>query len=173
MTWYHDQDRMHFFLKDKNRITHCYHHEHSSDDFYRWWKVDIPKRPRRGRKLTEVVAGSKTAYQLLEIQKAGCPPAVWFYRHALQVLDHKPALWNNMLSFLYQDEDFEPVKTRLGTTPGCGFLSDLLPAADRFKHSQRLDSVLNQMSHLGYKDWDCGCKRIAANAVMTRNYPRD
>jgi len=30
--------------------------------------------------------------------------------------------------------------------------------------------VLGQMKHLGYKNWDCGCKRNAATAVMTRNY---
>ena len=32
------------------------------------------------------------------------------------------------------------------------------------------DNVLNQMSHLSYKNWDCGCKRTKASAIMTKNY---
>jgi len=35
------------------------------------------------------------------------------------------------------------------------------------------DAVYGQLRHLAYKNWDCGCKRNAATAVMTRNYPRD
>ena len=31
------------------------------------------------------------------------------------------------------------------------------------------DDVLNQMEHLSYKNWDCGCRRNAAIAVMARN----
>ena len=39
--------------------------------------------------------------------------------------------------------------------------------------TEPFDFVLGQMNHLGYKNWDCGCKRNAATAVMTRNYPRE
>ena len=39
--------------------------------------------------------------------------------------------------------------------------------------SSRFDDVLCQMEHLSYKNWDCGCPRNAAIAVMARNRHAD
>ena len=41
------------------------------------------------------------------------------------------------------------------------------------EHQKAFNAVYGQMKHLGYKNWDCGCKRSAATAVLTSNYPRD
>ena len=39
--------------------------------------------------------------------------------------------------------------------------------------SSLFDDVLCQMEHLSYKNWNCGCRRNAAIAVMARNRHAD
>ena len=186
--WFHDNQRKHFFLKEDNRITHCYRLGRflsGDNDYNRWWKVPIPRRPRdKRKKLMEVPRECEIEYQLDSLEDAEFPPAAWLFKRGynrhprynqwseLHVLNKKPESWDDYP--VSANIDFEPAPFRhedFGVDPPERILCAKQHAskADNNEYTMWTE-VLGQMKHLGYKNWDCGCKRNAATAVMTRNY---
>ena len=185
--WFHDNQRKHFFLKEDDRITHCYRLGRflsGDNDYNRWWKVPIPRRPRNKRKtLMEVPRECEIEYQLDSLEDAEFPPAAWLFKRGynrhprynqwseLHVLNEKPESWDDYP--VSADIDFETAPFRhedFGVDPPERILCAKQHAskADTNEYTMWTE-VLGQMKHLGYKS-NCGCKRNAATAVMTRNY---
>ena len=180
--WLYNSQRTHFFRKEDGRFTHCYRLGRYMDivaDYNQWSQVPIPRR----RKLKEVPSESEIEYQLTELSGAGFPPAGFFKQYAgqshprrnrwsdLHPLDFVPKHWAqntdtgafgiDFVSGPYIAENWQYPESPVPSFP----TSRVIP-----KEKEKWTEVLNQMKHLGYKNWDCGCKRNAAIAIMTRNY---